>query len=405
MNNAKPHRLIYVDLLRGLAALAVLLYHVRATVNLSPGLAGGGLLGKIWMAFSCHGSSAVIVFFVLSGYMVGGGVLRSLRNGTWSWRDYAIARFTRLYVVLIPALLLTLLLDVSGRNLIPSSEIYVVQTQDSDYSLRGPNTFPGSPTTWLSHSVFLGNLLFLQDMICPVLGTNGALWSLSYEFWYYLLFPCMLLVFQERSGRERLAYVFLACAIAWLLGSKGLFLMTAWLAGAGMAWLFANFPARPNPVWLRFLVWVTFACHGLALAVFSAIGPVWSTLLSAGLTCAILWVETRASGDSTSWYTRPVEGLSEMSYTLYATHYPLLFLLHALWLGNQKLHHSPSGIVTALTIAAIAFGFAYAWWWLFERRTNEIRDFFRQRLPGGARESSAAPSSGIISPKLNHPGK
>lgn len=385
MHNAKPHRLIYVDLLRGLAAIAVLLSHVRGAVNLSPGLAGGGLLGKIWMAISCHGSTAVIVFFVLSGYMVGGGVLRSLRSGTWSWRDYAIVRFTRLYVVLIPALLLTLLLDVNGRNLIPSSEIYLVQTQHSDYFLRGPNTFPGSPSTWLSHSVFLGNLLFLQDMVCPVLGTNGALWSLSYEFWYYLLFPCMLLVFQKRSGCERLAYVFLACGIAWLLGTKGLFLMTAWLAGAGVACLVAHFPAWPDPVWLRPLVWAVFASGVLALAIFSLIGPAWSTLVAAGLTCAILWVETRASGDSKSRYARPIEGLSEMSYTLYAVHYPLLFLLHALWLGNQKLPHSPSGIATALTIAATAFVFAYGWWWLFERRTNEIRDYFRQRLPGGAR--------------------
>lgn len=390
MKNASLNRLLYVDLLRGLAAVAVLFYHVRGCVNVSPGLAGGGFIGKIWMAISCHGSTAVTVFFVLSGYMVGGGVLRSLRMGNWSWCDYAIARFTRLYVVLIPALLLTLLLDASGQALVPFSDAYRVQVQSgvlfhaaTPAFLVGPTVFTDDASIFVSQTVFLGNLFFLQDLVCPVLGTNGALWSLSYEFWYYILFPCVMMVFHAPSLRARTAYVLLACGIAWLLGAKGLFLMIAWLAGAGMAWLVARLPARPDPAWVRPMVWALFAAGVLALAAFTIIGQVCSTLISAALTCAILWVETRASGDSTSWYARPIEKLSDMSYTLYAVHYPMLFLIHALWLGNQKLPYSSAGIATPLTIAGAAFIFAYGWWWLFERRTNEVRDFFRRRLPGG----------------------
>jgi peptidoglycan/LPS O-acetylase OafA/YrhL len=30
--------------------------------------------------------------------------------------------------------------------------------------------------------VFLGNFLFLQSIVSPVFGSNGPLWSLSYEF-------------------------------------------------------------------------------------------------------------------------------------------------------------------------------------------------------------------------------
>lgn len=378
MNNAKPSRLLYVDLLRGLAAVAVLLTHVRSRVNIPWGDAGGGLAGKIWVAMSCHGSTAVMVFFVLSGYMVGGGVLRSLRIGNWSWRDYAIARFTRLYVVLIPALLLTLLLDVSGRTFVPSAEVYAIQAQESERLM-------GSPSGLLSAEVFLGNLLFLQDLICPVFGTNVPLWSLSYEFWYYLLFPCALLVFQAGNVRAKATYIVLACSIAWLLGAKGLFLMIAWLAGAAMAWLVARLPARPNSAGVRPMVWGGFVIGVLALAVFRAIGPIWCALLSAGLTCAILWVETHASEDSASSHTRLVERLSEISYTLYATHQPLVNLLFVIWLGNQRMPHSPAGIATPLTIAGAAFIFAYGWWWLFERRTNEVRDFFRRRMPGGLR--------------------
>jgi peptidoglycan/LPS O-acetylase OafA/YrhL len=43
--------------------------------------------------------------FVLSGFLISSTVLRSQVSGNW-WRDYAVNRSVRLYVVLIPGLLL-----------------------------------------------------------------------------------------------------------------------------------------------------------------------------------------------------------------------------------------------------------------------------------------------------------
>ena len=63
------------------------------------------------------GHQWVIVFFVLSGYLVGGSVLRSVRTGSWSWRAYLLARLSRLYVVLLPALLLGGALDWLGMHM------------------------------------------------------------------------------------------------------------------------------------------------------------------------------------------------------------------------------------------------------------------------------------------------
>lgn len=376
MEKAKTDRLIYIDLLRGLSAIAVLLGHVRALANLPWGEVGGGFAARIWVAVSCHGSTAVMIFFVLSGYMVGGGVLRALHSGAWSWRDYAISRFTRLYVVLIPALLLTWWLDAAGQKLLPSSAVYAGQAQNGLHLLADPAA---------GHSlvVFLGNLLFLQDLVCPVFGTNGPLWSLSYEFWYYLLFPCVLLIFHARRWWEKVAYVLLAGGMAWLLGSKGLFLMIGWLAGAGMSWLVAKLPARPISDRVRLLVWIVFTAGILTIGFTKGMGPAWKPLLPALLTCAILWVETRPSGRPVSWLAKPAVGLSEISYTLYATHLPLVVLVHALWMGNERLPLNFTGISTALVLAVVGCIFAYGWWWLFERRTNAVRDFFRLHLPGG----------------------
>src|SRR5204863_1384009 len=70
---------------------------------------------RILYFLSGYGHTAVVVFFVLSGFLVGGTVIRSDRNGRWSWRGYVLQRGTRLYVVLIPALLLTLCWDFAEQ--------------------------------------------------------------------------------------------------------------------------------------------------------------------------------------------------------------------------------------------------------------------------------------------------
>ena len=69
------------------------------------------------------GYQAVMVFFVLSGYFISSTVLRSINENRWSWSDYLIKRVTRLWIVLIPALVLTYIvakiqLGLFGEDLI-----------------------------------------------------------------------------------------------------------------------------------------------------------------------------------------------------------------------------------------------------------------------------------------------
>ena len=64
---------------------------------------GLGLVGKAFYFVSNYGHTAVIVFFLLSGYFVGGSVLRQVEAGTWSWQRYLTERMSRLWIVLIPA--------------------------------------------------------------------------------------------------------------------------------------------------------------------------------------------------------------------------------------------------------------------------------------------------------------
>jgi len=70
------------------------------------------------------------------------------------------------------------------------------------------------------------------------------------------------------------------------------------------------------------------------------------------------------------------EQLSDISFTLYATHLPLLIFVHAVVLGNSRMPYTLLGIASACGLALLALLAAKGWWWLFERKTSD----YRQRL-------------------------
>ena len=60
------------------------------------------------------GDYGVLMFFAISGFLIGGGALEKTRAGDFSFSLYFINRFTRIYIVLLPALLLVWVMDVVG---------------------------------------------------------------------------------------------------------------------------------------------------------------------------------------------------------------------------------------------------------------------------------------------------
>ena len=69
-----------------------------------------------------HG--AVVVFFVLSGFLVGGAVIERARAGKAYLRTYLIDRTSRIYVVLLPTLALCAILDHAGRQIFAGLGVY-----------------------------------------------------------------------------------------------------------------------------------------------------------------------------------------------------------------------------------------------------------------------------------------
>jgi hypothetical protein len=96
------------DFLRATAALLVLLGHTRrAYFNYTDVLAQPGLFLKLFYFITSLEAEAVVVFFVLSGFLIGGSLADSMQRGRFDLVRYLIARFVRIYIVFIPALVIT----------------------------------------------------------------------------------------------------------------------------------------------------------------------------------------------------------------------------------------------------------------------------------------------------------
>jgi peptidoglycan/LPS O-acetylase OafA/YrhL len=143
---------IYLDALRFGAAVIVLLAHVAHE-----------RFGNQALGFHAPGGDAVIVFFVLSGFVIA-YVAETKENNL---ADFLSARFARLWSVLLPALVLTAAVELLCWR-VDSSQREVFK--------------------FLATATFTGELWFSDQT--PLL--NAPAWTLSFELWYYLLFAAYI---------------------------------------------------------------------------------------------------------------------------------------------------------------------------------------------------------------------
>lgn len=353
--------------MRAVAALVVAVSHIRAFVFVDFHAANDP--GFWWSAFyfvTGFGHQAVVVFFVLSGFLVGGAVVTSVEKGRWRWTDYLVARMTRLWIVLVPALLLTALWDHLGSAL----------TGSSFYSGGMGNIYNSGPLndpSQYSVETFVGNLAFLQTIAVPTFGSNGPLWSLANEFWYYLLFPLLYYpIAGKGSVKATVASLVLALAICAVL--------PGWLLTAGLIWLFGvaafvvSGKVRLAPIYRHGLVVLSGAIVAATLVFNRIWGISFGDFILGAVVAVMLVPLSRAS------LPRPIANLShlgaEFSYTLYLTHFPLAAFVACFALHNQRIAPSLASAGVFAGMLTLAIVYAYAVYLLFERRTPAVRRWF-----------------------------
>ena len=357
-------RYIWFDFIRGLSALAVFASHLRnmLLVDYAEITHPSPLLRAIYLA-SGLGHQAVMVFFVLSGFFVGGAILT--KKDRFSWKHYSLARLSRLYTVLIPALLLTLALDT-------------IVAQQAPAALAGAysetwNSGPDASRPWsIAPLTALGNLLFLQTIFTPVFGSNSPLWSLANEFWYYVLFPLIAIsVGIVRRGRgARCLSTALAALIICLLPSKILIYGIIWLMGVALVLVPETKIARSLPA--RLVTTVVFlAC--LVASKTSILPPALSDFCVALTFTLLAYCLKNNHGTIASLIVSPARWLSEISYTLYVVHFPCMLALGALLYKGQQLQPTLSGLGHFLCWLIVLFAISALLWWCFERNTPKVR--------------------------------
>ena len=359
----------HLDALRALAAILVALQHARLVLVIyAADVPRLNWPMKFFYFVTNLGPTSVIVFFVLSGFLIGAPLIRDMRQNTWSWRKYAAARVSRIYVVLIPAILIGGAFDVLGVRCLGSSVVYATP----HFGVM----MPASVRANLSPLIGLGNLLCLQEVAVPTFGSNHALWSLANEWWYYWLFPLVVVVFVGRTRVAlRILCIGLLGVILLLLTPSIRWAFGVWAMGAALAFV-------PR---MRIRYWHTCVVIGLFL--------IWLVLQSLKVVSLNQYVIGGFTGTMVYCFNAQPEGclpalyrsissrLASLSYTLYACHSPFIVFLSAVILRNHvKFLPDREGIAITVAVLVVTVVYATCLWFLFERHTAVVRRWLSRTL-------------------------
>jgi len=326
---------LYLDFTRFLSAAIVFFYH----------LSYGGFGGN-WIPLHHIGGDAVMVFFVLSGFIISYTAEREANLSV-----FMIARLARLWSVAIPALALTVAADTIG-NLV-NSDFYAAQSYNGDVpALR-----------LVASAVFLNEIWFRS--VYPL--SNLPFWSIGYEFWYYVLFAAAFYL----SGVKRNAALVVTVLV---VGPKILLLFPIWLLGAAVYRLNQRVKVSEAAGWLMFVLPLLLyagcvAAHlhqYLDQATLSVIGRQWFDLLAnansflwlnmIGILVAIHFLGFFAIQHRFRFsisVANPIRLLAGCTLSCYLLHFPL-FMLFSSFLRPNSDSVALNLVIGALAAAVIA---------------------------------------------------
>jgi peptidoglycan/LPS O-acetylase OafA/YrhL len=352
-NKKRRHFLIALNLMRGLAALAVMLAHLRGDAFVEfaalPATQHGSLTA-LFFAFTRLGDEAVMVFFVLSGFLVGGQVLHRLLQRTFDLYDYGIDRATRILIPLVPACL-----------------------------------FAAGVQSILFHEPppigqLIGNMVGLNELLTDTLDADGVLWTLTYEIWFYILAGAL-----AYAASQRLNLICALCLAACVLVFATLQpnYLIFWMIGAMASLLKVN----------RFSGWIALlgallsstgallfelAAQSKSLIPIVVVSPIVADyFICIGVSMALPFLASEAINARLIPIKNLAAGLAAFSYTLYLTHRPTDALLGRFF-GKADSLSFYSMTVYGSRIA-ICLAVAICFYFAFERNTDKVRAMLRNQ--------------------------
>jgi peptidoglycan/LPS O-acetylase OafA/YrhL len=254
----------------------------------------------------------------------------------------------------------------------------------------GPPTGTGLSSNLSPYSImsFFGNLMFLQTIAAPTFGTNGPLWSLANEFWYYFLFP---LLFCSIATKSSLVAKFSCAAIAVLL----CYMLPIGLLLYGLIWLLgvAAFVLHNGFTFSRFYRNIFLGLSGTLLVGTLILSRTNSLKgysdFAIGLAFASMLLPLGQMRQVSAIVAKPSRLAAEFSYTLYLVHFPIAAFLACYVLNNQRLIPGLSGSMSFIGALVVILLYSFGVYLLFERNTRIVRKMVLQFVAKSKSEPDA----------------
>lgn len=329
---------VWHDLVRCLLIVQIVLGHLAAIALLSvPDLVsqGAGRIPEIAFRLVVRfGGQAAYLFVLLSGVMVGGGLIASIRDGSIpTAATFFRKRMRRILPISVLAVLMTGALDLLAIGPLSKAEIY-------------RHAYAYDMVAALSWTNFFGNVFFLQPVVTAAFGSNGPLWTLGYIVQFYVVGWVLARVWLKSpliAGAVLLAV--LACMAT--IKPEWSVLFVGWIVGALARFL----PPMPKGA-----VGILF----FAVAIFigsNVVPPLVSAALSIPVgVLIVLWAKSTSLDLPTKW-SRGLRTLSNETYAVYAVHHPAAMFIFALMLGAPA--SSTAAFATYVVVALFSIFTAY----------------------------------------------
>jgi len=330
-------KLTHLESLRGFASIYVAIGHwILSNKNAPASLS----------ALFRFGQEAVIIFFILSGFVI---FLSYAKSKDHSLRTYFIRRARRIYFPFICAIVISI---VVVSHIFPIKQL-------------------------------AGNILMLQDFstgkpgvdVAPFLG-NAPLWSLSYEWTFYLLFPFLFPILQNNKDRVHYIGIFsLINLIIYILFPNHIFLVLSyffiWWSGLELGEYFLG---SQNKAHAQKLV-LYYALILITLGVTCLISYGDNKHISLGVypylilrhfafafVCVALTIFATKFTKQLVGIFKPFAKIAPISYGIYVIHYPILVQL--------SLNLNP--VLEAIIKIAAVLGLAYLIEMILQPRINKL---------------------------------
>lgn len=332
------NKILELEALRGFAAIYVVFHHTLSVFFQSNAITSG---------IFKYGQEAVMIFFLLSGFVIA----MSIDKKHYTFKEYFLHRFLRIYSVFLIAI------AISGL-------IY----------------FYLNPLSILDFKQLLLNLIMMQDHSGMKPGTftdpifnNNPLWSLSYEWWFYIIFFAHFALYRK-NPQKHTQFLLIAFAISmtgvisYKIGYNqiSLFLMYyyIWFSGA-----FVYFIFKTSENWKKHLL-LLFTGYLLIIMTYGYLfiyhekishlvdHPVlelrhYLASMFFLIFAIVIYFKAHAKLESNSIYLKLRDFFAyfaPISFGLYVIHYPV---------KNLLLHYEMSGWLKLLLVFAISIPLSY----------------------------------------------